>query len=133
MVSLSAGFEPSSRRTYVCHVQPTKAAGASQADRRVRDGFCVSPARLEIPVQQNDTMLTMDDQPRITTDPHVLGGKPAVRGTRLGVAFLRGLVAQGWSDDELLDSYPRLTPEALFAVKQISDSELTRIHAQAPH
>jgi uncharacterized protein (DUF433 family) len=33
----------------------------------------------------------------IESDPEILGGKPAVRGTRLAVDFLLGLLAEGWS------------------------------------
>ena len=51
----------------------------------------------------------------ITSDPAVLGGKPAVRGTRLSVEFLLGLFAQGWTQEQVLESYPSLTPEALRA------------------
>lgn len=51
----------------------------------------------------------------ITTDPEVLAGKPVVHGTRLAVDFLLGLFAAGWTADQVLDSYPQLTPEALRA------------------
>jgi uncharacterized protein (DUF433 family) len=43
-------------------------------------------------------------------------GKPVVRGTRLAVAFILGLFAAGWSERQVLDGYPNLTPEALRAV-----------------
>jgi uncharacterized protein (DUF433 family) len=52
----------------------------------------------------------------ITTDPEILVGKPVVRGTRLAVDFLLGLFAAGWTQDQVLQSYPQLTPEALRAV-----------------
>lgn len=52
----------------------------------------------------------------IVQDPAILGGKPAVRGTRLSVEFLLGLFADGWTHEQVLDSYPALTPEALRAV-----------------
>lgn len=39
-----------------------------------------------------------------------------VRGTRLAVDFLLGLLAAGWTTDQLLASYPQLSPEALRAV-----------------
>ena len=38
----------------------------------------------------------MDWQERIAVDPHVLVGKPVVKGTRLAVEFLVDLMAQGW-------------------------------------
>ena len=35
---------------------------------------------------------------RITLDPDVLAGKPVIRGTRLSVEFVIGLMADGWSE-----------------------------------
>lgn len=58
----------------------------------------------------------MDWRTHITSDPGTLAGKPAVRGTRLGVEFLLGLLAAGWTPQQLLERYPTLTPEALGAV-----------------
>ncbi len=52
----------------------------------------------------------------IVSTPDVIGGKPRVDGTRLGVAFLLGLLAAGWTQEEVLENYPHLTPEALRAV-----------------
>lgn len=52
----------------------------------------------------------------IHSDPEILVGKPVVKGTRLAVDFLLGLFAAGWSEQQVLESYPRLTPEALQAV-----------------
>ena len=48
---------------------------------------------------------------RIVVDPAVLCGKPVVRGTRLAVEFVVGLLAQGWTTEQLLDNYPGLTKE----------------------
>lgn len=55
---------------------------------------------------------------RIVVDPQVLVGKPVVRGTRLSVDFLLGLLAQGWSEAEILRNYPGLTREDLLACWQ---------------
>jgi uncharacterized protein (DUF433 family) len=52
----------------------------------------------------------------IASDPEVLGGRPVVRGTRLAVDFLLGLFAAGWTQQEVLENYRGLTPEALRAV-----------------
>lgn len=56
------------------------------------------------------------DAKLIVRDPEVLCGKPTVRGTRLSVEFLLGLFADGWTHEQILDSYPALTPESLRAV-----------------
>lgn len=58
----------------------------------------------------------MSWQAHITTDPEILAGKPVVRGTRLAVDFLLGLFAAGWSAEQVLASYPQLSPDALRAV-----------------
>ena len=58
--------------------------------------------------------MTIQDQ-RIVADPSVLVGKPIVRGTRLSVEFLLGLMADGWSEDDIVDNYPGLTRKDLAA------------------
>jgi uncharacterized protein (DUF433 family) len=61
----------------------------------------------------------MDDidwREHIVADPNILVGKPTVRGTRLAVEMLLEHLAAGWTEAELFDSYPHLTPEALRAV-----------------
>jgi uncharacterized protein (DUF433 family) len=52
----------------------------------------------------------------IVADPAVLGGKPVIKGTRLAVDFLLGLLAEGWSREELRANYPQLTDDGLRAV-----------------
>ena len=52
----------------------------------------------------------------IHSNPETLGGKPVVRGTRLAVHFLLGLLAEGWTQEQVLRNYPQLTPEGLRAV-----------------
>jgi uncharacterized protein (DUF433 family) len=54
-------------------------------------------------------------QERITVDPNVLVGKPVVRGTRLAVEFIVELLANGWSEQQILDSYPGLVHEDVSA------------------
>jgi uncharacterized protein (DUF433 family) len=57
-------------------------------------------------------------QDYIHTDPNILVGKPVVKGTRLGVAFLLQLLAGGWTEEQVLASYPVLTPEAMRATAE---------------
>jgi uncharacterized protein (DUF433 family) len=52
---------------------------------------------------------------RITIDPGILVGKPVVKGTRLAVEFIVDLMAQGWSEEEILRNYPGLSREDLQA------------------
>ncbi len=44
----------------------------------------------------------MDWQDRITVNPEVLVGKPVIRGTRLAVEFIVELLANDWSEAEIL-------------------------------
>lgn len=52
---------------------------------------------------------------RIVIDPDVLVGKPLVRGTRLSVEFVVGLLAHGWSEEQVLTNYSGLTSEDIRA------------------
>ena len=57
----------------------------------------------------------MNWQDRIIVDPLVLAGRPFVKGTRLSVDFFVGLLAQGWTEAQVLDQYPGLTHEDVIA------------------
>ena len=57
----------------------------------------------------------MNSHDRIVVDPDIMVGKPVVKGTRLTVHFLLGLLAQGWSEAEILRNYPGLQREDLLA------------------
>lgn len=48
---------------------------------------------------------------RITFDPQVMGGKPCIRGLRVTVGTIVGLVAAGHSTAEILHAYPYLEEE----------------------
>jgi len=48
--------------------------------------------------------------------PGIVLGKPVVKGTRLAVDFILGLFAAGWTEEQVLENYPTLTPAALQAV-----------------
>jgi uncharacterized protein (DUF433 family) len=55
------------------------------------------------------------DLSRIVLDPAVLAGKPVIRGTRLSVEFVIGLMADGWSEVDIMHNYPGVTHEDLAA------------------
>ncbi|MEN6548539.1 MAG: DUF433 domain-containing protein [Armatimonadia bacterium] len=57
----------------------------------------------------------MNWRERIHIDPEILVGKPVVRGTRLAVEFILGLLGQGWSEKDVLDNYPGLKKEDIQA------------------
>lgn len=48
-------------------------------------------------------------------DPGVLAGKPVIKGTRLAVEFILGLLASGLPETEILAEYPGLTREDILA------------------
>ena len=54
--------------------------------------------------------------PRITHNPAVMGGKPCIRGLRVTVGTILGLLASGHSRERILQAYPYLEPEDLDAV-----------------
>jgi len=71
---------------------------------------------------------------RITVDPRQMGGVPCIRGLRIPVATVVGMVADGMSDQEILDAYPDLEREDIraalhYAARAVSERELPLITA----
>jgi len=56
-----------------------------------------------------------DWEDRIIVDPKILVGKPVIKGTRLSVEFVLGLLANGWSVEQILDAYSELKREDVIA------------------
>jgi uncharacterized protein (DUF433 family) len=54
-------------------------------------------------------------QEHISVDPKVLVGKPVVKGTRLSVDLIIDLLGKGWTQEQILDSYPNLTTQDIRA------------------
>ena len=52
---------------------------------------------------------------RITHDPAVMGGKPCIRGLRVTVGTILGLLASGHTRERILQAYPYLEPADLDA------------------
>ncbi len=57
----------------------------------------------------------MNWEDRIVSDPDVLVGKPTIKGTRISLELIFDRLADGWTEKEILESYPRLTREDLQA------------------
>ena len=55
----------------------------------------------------------MNHLQRITLDPAVMGGKPCIRGMRVTVGTVVGLLAAGHTEEEVLKAYPYLEKEDL--------------------
>ena len=66
---------------------------------------------------------------RITVNPNQMGGVPCMRGLRIPVATVVGMIADGMTEEEILRSYPDLEPEDLrealrFAAEAVREREL---------
>lgn len=66
---------------------------------------------------------------RITLDPNKMGGVPCVRGLRIPVSTIVGMVAEGMSNDEILASFPDLELEDIrealhYAAEAVREREL---------
>jgi uncharacterized protein (DUF433 family) len=66
----------------------------------------------------------MNKQDRIAIDPEILVGKPVVKGTRLAVEFIIDLLAQGWTEKEILRNYPSLSQEDIQACLRYASTVL---------
>jgi uncharacterized protein (DUF433 family) len=71
----------------------------------------------------------MQNLTRITFDPDVMGGKPCIRGMRVTVGTVVGLVASGYSIPEILEAYPYLEAEDIrealaYAAWRVEEIEL---------
>ncbi len=57
----------------------------------------------------------MDLLQRITRDPAVMGGRPGIRGMRVTVGTILGLLAAGRTNEEILQAYPYLEADDIRA------------------
>ena len=58
----------------------------------------------------------MDWRMHIETNDNVLIGKPVIKDTRLSVEHIINLLASGWTEQQIIENYPRLSKENLQAV-----------------
>lgn len=73
---------------------------------------------------------------RVTANPAILGGKPIVRGMRIPVELILGLLSQGESVEGILDDYPDLEREDIraclaYARAAIAGDRLEAVHVGA--
>lgn len=57
----------------------------------------------------------MEWKDRIIVDPKILVGKPVIKGTRIAVEFILDLLANGWTEEDILANYPGLAREDIRA------------------
>ncbi len=80
---------------------------------------------------------TVDWRSHVVIDPAVLGGKPTIKGTRLAIEFVLELMAGGWTDEEILRNYPKLTTASLraalaYAAQTLRDDRFHLLPPLAP-
>lgn len=73
---------------------------------------------------------------RITVDPGKMGGVPSIRGLRLPVATVVEMVADGMSEQEILEAYPDLEPEDVhealrYAAAAVREREIPVLAAES--
>ena len=75
----------------------------------------------------------MDWRERITSDPAVLVGKPVIKGTRISVELILGWLANGWTYEQVLSSYPHITREDILAALAFTEEMLREEQYIASH
>lgn len=70
---------------------------------------------LPYPTDDYRAMGIMDTTDRIESNPHILGGKPVIKDTRVPVWIILQWLGQGWTHADILENYPRLTEEDIRA------------------
>jgi uncharacterized protein (DUF433 family) len=71
---------------------------------------------------------------RITIDPEKMGGVACIRGLRIPVSTIVGMVANGMTEKEILDAYPDLEPEdireaLLYAAEAVKERQIPLVSA----
>ena len=68
----------------------------------------------------------MDYRERITTDSKIMLGKPIIKGTRITVELILRKLSLGMTIEELLEGYPHLTKDDIFAVLSYTADVISR-------
>jgi len=71
---------------------------------------------------------------RITVNPKQMGGVPCIRGLRIPVATVVGMISEGMTEKEILDAYPDLEVEDIrealrYAAEAVRERELPLLRA----
>ena len=77
---------------------------------------CVGRSPSDPPQERREPKQAANWRDHIHSNPSILAGKPVVRGSRLSAAFLLGLLAQGWTEQDILESYPHISRPTVRAV-----------------
>ena len=66
----------------------------------------------------------MEWRDRIVSDHEILVGKPVIKGTRISVELILGWLANGWTFEQILESYPHITREDIPAALAFATERL---------
>jgi len=71
---------------------------------------------------------------RITIEPDKMGGVPCIRGLRIPVTTIVGMVANGMTEKEILETYPDIEPEdikeaLLYAAEAVKERQIPLVTA----
>ena len=72
------------------------------------------------------------NQTRITVDPDVLNGKPAIRGKRIAVQTILDFLANGDPIEDILHQYPSLDEEDIYACLKFASELMQNNYAVEP-
>lgn len=64
------------------------------------------------------------ETPQIISDPEIMMGKPVIAGTRITVEMILRKMGAGESIEQILDSHPRLTREAILAALRFASEAI---------
>lgn len=78
----------------------------------------------------------MNWKDHIVATPDTLVGKPRIKNTRISVELIIGWLANGWSFEQILESYPNITREDIlaslaFAAEMLKEEEYIAVHKVA--
>lgn len=75
----------------------------------------------------------MNWKDHITADPQVLVGKPVIKGTRISVELILGWLANGWTYEQVLESYPHITRDDILAALAFAEEMMREEEYIARH
>ena len=78
----------------------------------------------------------MDWRQHIDRNPDILGGKPKIKGTRIGVELILERLGDGWTFEQLLEAYPHITRQQIqacqsYAAEVLATDEIVDIPRSA--
>ncbi len=124
-------YESPALRRAIADVLPSVIEQWDLHSRRVSAILNVIDERL-VPLEDTpqEPPVLLPDRPthwrdHIDLNPKILAGKPVIKGTRISVQLVLDLFSVGWTEDQLLESYPHLTREGIRAAFAYASGRLS--------